>query len=110
MQQIGTLEEKLEEVVDEPEEVPAQDVTDALLEDNQLTKDEYILLNTLSSGRYTYRSKSGLRKEAKINKSDFESTLNRLMANKLVAQRQNKKDQVRFFLTGSGREKLGKIG
>jgi DNA-binding MarR family transcriptional regulator/fluoride ion exporter CrcB/FEX len=108
IQQVGNLEQKLEEAVEEPD-LPTKDVSETLLTKKGITSNEFKILNILSSGRYTYRSTSGLRRELDLDKSSFDESLNQLIAKKFVLSRLNKKEQQRYFISGRGREVLGEL-
>ena len=108
IQQVGNLEKKIEEAAEEPE-LPAKDVPETLLTKKGITSSEFKILSTLSSGRYTYRSTSGLRKESDLEKSSFDESLNHLIAKKFVRSRLNKNEQQRYFISGQGREVLGEL-
>jgi len=111
LQQVGNIGKQVKEIEEaaiEPE-VPPTEVPEAALKKKGVTAAEFKLLSTLSSGRFVYRSVSGLKKESNLNKHDVDSCINSLLAKKLIESRLNSNNQTRYFISNEGRMLLGEL-
>ncbi len=111
LQQVGSIGDKVKEIEEaavEPD-VPEADVSSAILKEHGLTENEFKLLKIFSGGRFTYRSITGLKKDSGMERSDVDSFLNSLLSKGLIQSRLNDKKQMRYFLSGEGRQLLGSI-
>ena len=111
IQQVGNIGKQVkdfEEAASEPD-VPTADVTEEVLKVRGLTQNEFMILNGLSAGKYTYRSISGLNKETGLERSDINSCVNTLVAKGLIETRVNDRKRMRYFLSGEGRKMLGEL-
>jgi fluoride ion exporter CrcB/FEX len=111
LQQVGDIGKQvrqIEESASEPD-IPAGVVPAQLLEENRLSETEFTLLSMISTGRFTYRSLSGLKKESGLERNEIDGCLNSMLAKKLIESKLNDKKQLRYFLSGEGRQLLGRL-
>ena len=105
---MGKQVKRIEEASSEPD-IPTGDVTEESLKQKGITKIEYELLNTLSSGRYTYRSVAGLIKQSDSDRNLVSDSINTLLSKKLIESRYMGKNQIRYFISSEGRKTLGEL-
>ena len=112
LQQVGNIGEKVKEIEEasiEPD-VLSTNVSPDTLKEHNLTENEYKLLTVFSSGKFNYRSITGLVKDSGMDKQHVDASLNTLLAKSLVLSRfSNKTEQMRYFLSGEGRHLLGEL-
>jgi len=111
LQQVGNIGKQvktMEEASSEPD-IPTGDVTEESLKQKGITKIEYELLNTFSSGRYTYRSVPGLIKQSDSDRNLVSDSINTLLSKKLIESRYIGKNQIRYFISSEGRKTLGEL-
>jgi hypothetical protein len=111
LQQVGDIGKQvknIEEASSEPD-IPTGDISEESLKQKGITKIEFDLLNTLSSGKYTYRSISGLKKDSDSERNSVDKAINTLLAKKLIESRLMGKNQMRYFISSEGRKMLGEL-
>lgn len=108
IQQVGNLEKKVEDAVVEPS-TPDNEVSADLLSNSGLTPQQYKVLRELTSGKFTYRTLSGLRNDSGLDRANFEIVINELIAKSLVNAKPNKENKTRYSISTQGREILGGI-
>jgi len=65
-------------------------------------------MEAMANSKYQSRSLSGLRHSTALKASEVNQQLTELIARGFVSQRQTKKNEPRWFLTGTGRDALAK--
>jgi len=111
LQQVGDIGKKvdtMEQASSEPD-IPTGKITEESLKQKGITKIEFDLLNTLSSGKYTYRSVPGLIKQSDSDRHLVASGINTLLSKKLIESRDMGKNQIRYFISSEGRKFLGEL-
>jgi len=111
LQQVGDIGKQvktIEEASSEPD-IPTGDISEESLKQKGITKIEFGLLNTLSSGKYAYRSISGLKKDSDSDRNSVDNAINTLLAKKLIESRLMGKNQMRYFISSEGRKMLGEL-
>lgn len=105
LQQVGNINEKvrqIEEVSEEPDK-PSSDFSTV---EDRLSADELALINSFSRSQYTFRSIAGLSEDSGLDHHKVETCIGELINKKLVETKNNKNDQIRFFLNSNGRQAL----
>ncbi len=111
LQQVGNIEKQVEtiqEASSEPD-IPTGEITEESLKQKGITKIEYELLTTLSTGNYAYRSIAGLKKDSHSDRKLVDNAINTLLSKKLIESRLMRKNQTRYFISSKGREILGEL-
>ena len=109
MRKVSKLEsdvEGLKEAASEPD-APAGEIAEDELRRAEVSKDEYEVMRAMSTGKYLYRSLTGLAKDTGLTKAEINRSLNSMIAKNLIAQRSNKEGRLRWHLAPEGRRLLG---
>lgn len=109
LQQVGDLGKKVQDIEEASSELPLGEVPPEKLKGKEISQDEFKLLKVLSEGKFTYRSMRGLQKESEWERPQLDTVLNTLIAKEFVQTRINNKGQMRYFLSGKGRQLLGEL-
>lgn len=111
LQQVGNISDKVKQIEEANEEPDAPEADDQAMRtiSGNLTGEQVKLLKTFSMGRFTYRSITGLTRDSKLERATVEQHLNKLMTDQLVDSKLNDKKQMRYFLSGKGRQFLGSL-
>ena len=111
IQQVGNISDKVKQIEEANEEPDASesDVQTIKAISGNLTSEQINLLKTFTTGRFTYRSITGLTKDSNLGREAVEKHLNKLMSDQLVDSKLSDKKQLRYFLSGKGRQFLGSL-
>jgi uncharacterized membrane protein YeaQ/YmgE (transglycosylase-associated protein family) len=114
MKQVWELRARVEDVeeANEPSPPELEDRTGppaAKLAAENIDSAQYRIMEAMASSKYESRSFSGLRRSTGLKASEVNQQLTELIARGFVSQRQSKRGEVRWFLTGTGREALAKL-
>ena len=98
--------QELKEQESEPE-MPTSSNAESKQEDSGLSEHERRVLFALGTGKYSYRSLSGIMHETGLSKEIVKASLDSLVSQALVAQTYGIDEQKLWFLTSSGKKLLG---
>lgn len=90
-------------------DIPTGDISEKSLKHKGINKIEFDLLKILSTGKYTYRSISGLKEESASDINLVDNAINELLAKKLIESRLMENKQKRYFISSKGRKILGEL-
>ena len=112
VQQLKKTEKEAKEVKDatsESDDIENNDISKTLLEQqrSELSENENKVLSAFGTGKYSFRSLSGIKNETSLPKEKVQESLNILVSKNLLIQTYGKNNQNLWYLTTSGKRLVG---
>ena len=111
IQQVKKVEDEVQELKEQESEPEITDTstTETEQQEAELSEHERNILFAFGTGKYSYRSFSGIKRETDLTKEIVQQSLDSLVSKALLAQTSGKDNQKLWYLTVLGKKLLGLV-